>query len=205
MTLAERLLLPHALAVAPYRLVEEAGDVKLSQNESPFDVPPDVKEEVFRRLRERPWNRYAQQVPNRVVELLAAQNDWPPDGIVLGGGSNLLLEMIAFAALLLLALRLDQRAAQYPDSILVSSHSNYRGLPTQFRWDHAYRTSDSFTSVYNWYSTTFDLGAESRANGNCIYLEGTRRQFMVERHTSVFLCTTPSQQLIYVARFTSFQ
>ncbi len=84
--------------VESYTLVEESAEVKLNQNESPFDVPPEVKEEVFARLRVRPWNRYAQKVPARVVELLAALNDWPADGIVLGAGSNLLLEAVVFAA-----------------------------------------------------------------------------------------------------------
>jgi histidinol-phosphate aminotransferase len=85
-------------AVDSYTLVEEAAAVKLNQNESPFDVPDEVKEEVFARLRSRAWNRYAQKVPARVAELLSAQNDWPVDGIVLGCGSNLLLQAVVFAA-----------------------------------------------------------------------------------------------------------
>ena len=87
-----RPILAHVTEVPAYRLVEEAADVKLNQNESPYDLPAAVKVEVCRRLRERPWNRYAQSAPNRVTELLAQQNDWPPEGVVLGGGSNLLLE-----------------------------------------------------------------------------------------------------------------
>ena len=91
-----RLFHSRVLAVAPYRLVDEEAAVKLNQNESPYDIAPEVKEEVFARLRSRGWNRYAQKVPGRVVELLARQNDWPCEGIVLGGGSNLLLEAITF-------------------------------------------------------------------------------------------------------------
>ncbi len=85
-------------AVGAYRLVEETAAVKLNQNESPWDVPPEVKEEIFARLRTRPWNRYAQEAPGRVAALLAKLNDWPPEGIVLGCGSNLLLEAATFAA-----------------------------------------------------------------------------------------------------------
>ncbi|HAK93436.1 MAG TPA: histidinol-phosphate transaminase [Planctomycetes bacterium] len=92
-------LVRRAVAAVPaYRLVEEAAAVKLNQNESPWDVPPDVKEEIFARLRARPWNRYAQEAPGRVAAALAELNDWPVEGIVLGGGSNLLLEAATFAA-----------------------------------------------------------------------------------------------------------
>ena len=92
------LLRPEVLSVGAYRLVEEAGAVKLNQNEAPYDVPAAFKEEVFARLRCRGWNRYAQEAPARVAALLAARACWPPEGIVLGAGSNLLLELAVFAA-----------------------------------------------------------------------------------------------------------
>jgi hypothetical protein len=117
----------------------------------------------------------------------------------------IVLLAIGIGAMLLLALRVDRRAAQYPDSVAISTHSNYKGLPNQFRWDNTYRTSDDFNSVYNWYSTTFDLGSESRAAEKCILLEGSRKQFIVERQTTVFLCNTPDHQLIFVTRFTTFR
>jgi hypothetical protein len=116
-----------------------------------------------------------------------------------------ILGFITLGAALIFVYRLDRHAAQYPDSVAISSHNNYSGLPRRFRWDNAYRTSDNFTSVYQWYSTMFDLGAEARANENCILLEGTRQRYRVERHTRVFLCNTPGQQLIYVARSTAFR
>jgi hypothetical protein len=116
-----------------------------------------------------------------------------------------ILTLIALGAMLIFAYQQDRQAAQYPNSVAISSHNNYSGLPRQFRWDNAYRTTDNFTSVYNWYSTTFELGAEARANEKCILLEGSRQRYRVERHTSVFLCNTPGQQLIYVARSTAFR
>jgi histidinol-phosphate aminotransferase len=89
-------LRPHIREIPAYRLVAEEAPVKLNQNEAPLDVPDAVKEEVFARLRSRPWHRYAQRAPSRVAELLAEQNDWPVEGVVLGGGSNLLLELVTF-------------------------------------------------------------------------------------------------------------
>jgi hypothetical protein len=61
-----------------------------------------------------------------------------------------------------------------------------------------------FTDVYNWYSVTYELGAESRAIGGCILLEGSKSQFAFSRHFSVFLCNTHFGQMIYVTRSTSF-
>jgi hypothetical protein len=78
-------------------------------------------------------------------------------------------------------------------------------LPTAFRWDDAYRTSDSFTDVYNWYSTTFDLGAETRAQDRCILLEGANVQYALRRTVSVFVCSTSSGQMVFVSRFTSLR
>ena len=75
----------------------------------------------------------------------------------------------------------------------------------EYRWDDAYRTTDGFADVYNWYSITFDLGAEQRANGRCNYLEGTTQQIIGQRTVAVFLCNTDEGQLIYVSRTTSLR
>lgn len=110
--------------------------------------------------------------------------------------------IMAFVALLLKA---DRAAAQYPQSIPVSNHENYSGLPFSYKWDNAYRSTDPFPAVYNWYSTGFDLGPEMRANGRCILMEDAQKQFLATRHMSVMLCNTPTGNLIYVSRSTSFR
>lgn len=122
-------------------------------------------------------------------------------------GCTILIGIFTFSlfALLIFAFNLDRQSAQYPGSIPISEHSNYRGLPRQYRWDNTYRTGDSFTRVYNWYSATFGLGAESRANGKCILLEGVNQQLVVNRQISVLLCNTGDTQMIYVSRFTTFR
>jgi len=95
----EDLLRPGLRDLPPYRLVEETAPVKLSQNESPFDIPPELKREALDRAGKRPWNRYAQEVPNRVVKLLSELNKWPEEGIVLAAGSNLLLELLGLSTI----------------------------------------------------------------------------------------------------------
>jgi hypothetical protein len=135
-----------------------------------------------------------------MVEELRAHNQ----SLLAGCGLITLIGVIALAGFLTLLFVRDRESARYPGSVPISSHSNYKGLPFEYRWDNSYRTTDKFTDVYNWYSVTFDLGAESRANGACILLEGSNSQFTFSRHFSVFLCSTHFGQMIYVTRSTSF-
>lgn len=125
---------------------------------------------------------------------------------ILGGcGVLVLLAFLAIIALLGSFVNRERKRAQYPGSVTLTTHSNYSALPSQFRWDNSYRTTDSFPVVYQWYSTTFDLGAESRALGGCILLDGTTGSFGFERYTSVILCDTPTGRLIYVTRSMAFR
>jgi len=121
-----------------------------------------------------------------------------------GCGLIFLVGTVAVVGILILLFARDRQAAQYPGSVALSNHSNYKGLPFEYRWDNSYRTFDNFTDVYNWYSVNFELGAEARANGKCILLEGANAQLVFSRHMSVFLCNTHFGQMIYVTRSTSF-
>lgn len=124
---------------------------------------------------------------------------------VLGGcGVIILAALLVLVGTFFLLADLDRKNAQYPGSTLISSHSNYKGLPLEFLWDDSYLTADNFTAVYNWYSITFDLGSEARAAERCILLEGTNTNVAISRHISVFLCNTPGGQMVYVTRSTWF-
>ena len=116
-----------------------------------------------------------------------------------------LLAVIGVGVIAAWAIGQDRRAAQYPGAAPISSHSNYTALPYHFRWDNAYRTTDPFPRVYNWYSTGFNLGTEARANGRCILLEGATEWLTMARYTSVLLCDTPTERMIFVSRSTSLK
>ena len=116
-----------------------------------------------------------------------------------------LLLVLGLTALVGYTVHLEREATRYPGAVEISQHANYKGLPTHYRWDNSYRTAESFVSVYNWYSTTFNLGAESRAAGTCILLEGTTEYPLVERYMSVFICQTRQGQMIFVSRSTSMR
>jgi hypothetical protein len=113
-----------------------------------------------------------------------------------------LLALLALSVAGVLAVGRDRNQARYPGARLLTSHNNYSGLPRQFRWDNSYFTTDDFTDVYNWYSVTFDLGAESRAIERCILLEGPIDRVVLERAYSVLLCNAPDGQYVYVTRTT---
>ncbi len=80
--------------VEAYHLVEEAGEVKLNQNESPWDVPEELKDAIFERMRDLPWNRYHQDIPEQFRSRLAEHNGLPSGQVFLGNGSNLVLQWI---------------------------------------------------------------------------------------------------------------
>ena len=63
-------------------------DIKLNQNESPFDLPEDLKRELMDVFLEMPFNRYPKEHPYRLQDALAEQLNHPAEGILIGNGSN---------------------------------------------------------------------------------------------------------------------
>lgn len=66
----------------------EQPAIKLNQNESPFDIPPDVKRKLVERFLEIPANRYPREQPWALRDKLAGVLDLPPEMIIVGNGSN---------------------------------------------------------------------------------------------------------------------
>ena len=86
------LVKPGVRAQAGYTLRSPAARRKLNQNESPYDLPADLKQAVLERAASAPWQRYPEFVPVRLVERLAAHYGWVPEGVVVGNGSNELIQ-----------------------------------------------------------------------------------------------------------------
>ncbi len=123
--------------------------------------------------------------------------------MAVGCGLLALLFSVCLFAALAAASTIDRQAARYPGAVQISRHSNYSGLPASYRWDDSYLAPDNFKAVYNWYSLTYDLGAEARANDRCIHLEGSHEQFLSQRHVSVFICDTDEGPMAFVSRSTT--
>jgi len=82
---------PEVRGLSAYTLKHVKADVKLDQNENPYELPQDLKEEVTRRVLARPWGRYPEFVPHSTTEALSRFTGWPEAGILIGNGSNELI------------------------------------------------------------------------------------------------------------------
>ena len=85
---------PAVRAITAYTLKPYRASIKVNQNENPFDMPEEIKQEVERRLARRPWSRYPDFVPAELLERLAAFAGWKPEGTLAGNGSNELIQAV---------------------------------------------------------------------------------------------------------------
>lgn len=90
---------PEVRAASAYTLKQVVADVKLDQNENPFELPQEFKEEVARRVVARSWGRYPEFVPAAMTQTLAKHTGWAEDGILVGNGSNELLQAALLVSL----------------------------------------------------------------------------------------------------------
>jgi histidinol-phosphate aminotransferase len=117
---------PHLSAVADYPYSKHDARVKLDQNESPEDFPPELKARALERLSRVSWNRYPELHAEDVRAAVARHEGWPEEGVVLSPGSNLLVLALAEAA----AAVLDTSPAfPYYKGAAVASGTPYRAVP----------------------------------------------------------------------------
>src|SRR5438046_196642 len=83
---------PEVRGLTAYTLKHFDADVKLDQNENPYELPADLKQEVVDRVLQRPWGRYPEFVPAAIIKTLSQFTGWPEDGILVGNGSNELIQ-----------------------------------------------------------------------------------------------------------------
>ena len=86
-----RFVRPELRALRAYHLDQVPCRHKLDQNEVPWDLPRRLKEEVARRLLARDWARYPDFHADALRRDLAAFHGHPPEGVLVGNGSNKLL------------------------------------------------------------------------------------------------------------------
>jgi len=85
------------LGLPTYSVPQTNTLVKLNQNESPFDIPADIKQEIFRKILRLSWNRYPPFSADSLIHKLAAHTGHDPEGIAAGNGSNELIQCIIHA------------------------------------------------------------------------------------------------------------
>jgi len=86
------LIKPTVRAQSAYTLSAPAARRKLNQNECPWDIPPALKREVLSAAEGAAWNRYPEFAPPELLAELAAHYGWMADGVLVGNGSNELIQ-----------------------------------------------------------------------------------------------------------------
>ena len=85
---------PAVRQLQAYTLRHFEARVKINQNENPFDMPTVVKAAVNKVMADRAWCRYPAFVPVELATRLARFAKWRRDGVLVGNGSNELIEAV---------------------------------------------------------------------------------------------------------------
>lgn len=81
-------------ALPAYRFTATPAGIKLDQNESPEDLPPAIRRRALERLEAAAWNRYPDLHADALAARLGERHGWPADGVVVAGGSNVLIQAL---------------------------------------------------------------------------------------------------------------
>jgi histidinol-phosphate aminotransferase len=93
------LIKPAVRAQAAYTLAARPARRKLNQNECPYDLPAELKREILAEVATSPWQRYPEFAPRELLVSLAAHYGWMAEGILVGNGSNELIQATLSVAL----------------------------------------------------------------------------------------------------------
>jgi histidinol-phosphate aminotransferase len=94
------LLNPALQKIAVYQVEGgQQAEIKLNQNESPFDLPLWLKEEILGEFQMEPWNRYPEILPYRGMKAYADFVGVPAESVLMSNGSNEMLYTIFLACL----------------------------------------------------------------------------------------------------------
>ena len=77
-----------------YSVPQDKYEVKLNQNESPYDVPKDLKEVIIKKIMNTDWNRYPSRTAIPLVEAISEYTNFPKEGIVAANASNEIIQGI---------------------------------------------------------------------------------------------------------------
>jgi histidinol-phosphate aminotransferase len=85
---------PVVRGISAYTLPAREAAIKINQNENPHELPDALKRKVMERALARPWGRYPPFDPAELQRALAAFSGWRADGILVGNGSNELIQAL---------------------------------------------------------------------------------------------------------------
>lgn len=162
------------LKAPAYTLRTYDAEIKLNQNENPYDFPDDLKQETIRRFAARKWSRYPEFVPESLRAQLAEYAGWQKDGILVGNGSNELL----LASLLILVR--DRTPVVMPSPTfqlygLVSQILGARIAPVPLKPDMSYDVDALLTRVEEVSAKVLILCSPNNPTGSELALEDLYR------------------------------
>jgi len=109
----------------PYKIDAPKVELKIDQNESPFDWPESLKKKVCDALFESQWNRYPEPYPKHLEKLVAQHVGVEDENILLSPGSNHLISLV----LSIFGPRASKVVIARPSFPLYESHCKYTGIP----------------------------------------------------------------------------
>tara|TARA_B100001750_G_scaffold187944_1_gene157459 strand:+ start:298 stop:1395 length:1098 start_codon:yes stop_codon:yes gene_type:complete len=83
--------------ISGYSLVQPDCPIKLNQNECPFDVPEDLKQEIMDEALACNWGRYPDFSPFEIKQAIGEMHGVDPEQVLIGNGSNELVQAIFHA------------------------------------------------------------------------------------------------------------
>ena len=113
-------------AVGPYHIdALEHVQIKLDQNESPWDWPDNLKTKILAAVGAKPWNRYPNPFVGELNQLLGAYTGVAAENILTGPGSNYLITLLLDTMTRTMTGRL---VILQPSFSLFELHAKYTGL-----------------------------------------------------------------------------
>lgn len=82
---------------SPYSVPQPEYRIKLDGNESPFSIPKELSAKLTEHLDSIEINRYPDPEAKKLRNMISIASDFPVDGILLGNGSDELIEMMVSA------------------------------------------------------------------------------------------------------------
>ena len=83
--------------VVPYDPKYLPADCMLSANESPYNIPDDIRYEIRKKLKRLDFNRYPDPLANELRDLIAAANGLERENVLVGNGGDEILFNTALA------------------------------------------------------------------------------------------------------------
>lgn len=85
------------LELSPYNVSGHPARIKLNQNESPFDIPEELKKEIIEEFVRISWNRYPEVFSTALPRQFAELYGLPEESFIVSNGSNELIYTVVMS------------------------------------------------------------------------------------------------------------